>query len=86
MNAPLQHHPCILILGSEGEGLRWKIQSKADFEIGIEGQRHGHGGVDSLNVSVAAAMLCDAFLKKGQAHMSTSGKKQKESEGENALF
>ncbi|KAL9105036.1 MAG: hypothetical protein Q9163_000049 [Psora crenata] len=61
---PLQKHPCILIIGSEGQGLRWKIQEKADFEVGIEGQRMGQGGIDSLNVSVAAGLLCEAFLRK----------------------
>ena len=60
---PLQDHPCILVLGSEGEGLRWKIQEKVDFNVSIEGQRMGQGGVDSLNVSVAAGLLCEAFLR-----------------------
>ena len=60
----MQDHPCLLVLGGEGEGLRWNIQSKADLKIGIEGMRAGHVGVDSLNVSVAAGLLCDAFLRK----------------------
>ena len=51
------------MLGGEGEGLRRNLQKKADFVIGVEGQRLGQGGVDSLNVSVAAGVLCDAFLK-----------------------
>ena len=63
---PLSRSPCILILGSEGEGLRWKIQRKADFEVGIEGQNMGAGGLDSLNVSVAGALLCEAFLRRPQ--------------------
>ena len=61
---PLRNHPCLLILGGEGEGLRWNLQQKADFEVGIDGQRIGKGGVDSLNVSVAAGLLCEAFLRK----------------------
>lgn len=61
---PLRNDPCVLILGGEGEGLRWNVQRKADQEIGIEGERLGQGGVDSLNVSVAAGLLCDAFLRK----------------------
>lgn len=60
----MRDHPCLLILGGEGEGLRWNIQSKADLKIGIEGMRAGHIGVDSLNVSVAAGLLCEAFLRK----------------------
>ena len=58
------NHPCVLILGGEGEGLRWGIQKKADFLLSIEGYRSGKGGVDSLNVSVAAGLLCEAFLRR----------------------
>lgn len=61
---PLKQHPCVLILGGEGEGLRPDIQRKASFHVGIEGQRVGQGRVDSLNVSVAAGLLCEAFLRK----------------------
>ena len=60
---PTRKHPCILVLGSEGDGLRWNIQKKADFMLGIEGQRSVFGELDSLNVSVASALLCDAFLR-----------------------
>lgn len=63
MGIPTQEHPCVMILGSEGEGLRWNIQKKADSLLGIEAQRAGYGELDSLNVSVAAALLCHAFLK-----------------------
>lgn len=64
LGCPARDHPCVLILGGEGEGLRWNIQKKADYVIGIEGQRAGQGGVDSLNVSVAAGLLCEAFMRK----------------------
>ena len=64
LHTPVRDHPCLLVLGGEGEGLRWNIQSKADLKIGIEGMRAGHIGVDSLNVSVAAGLLCDAFLRE----------------------
>ena len=64
MGSPVRNHPCILILGGEGEGLRWNIQRKADFDVGIGGPRIGQGKVDSLNVSVAAGLLCEAFLRK----------------------
>ena len=60
---PLQEHPCVLMLGGEGAGLRPDLQQKADFLISIDGHRKGHGGVDSLNVSVAGGILCDAFLR-----------------------
>lgn len=64
MSSPARDHPCILILGGEGEGLRWTIQKMADFDIAIDGQRAGKGNVDSLNVSVAAGLLCEAFLRE----------------------
>ncbi|KAL9044502.1 MAG: hypothetical protein Q9214_002362 [Letrouitia sp. 1 TL-2023] len=59
---PSLEHPTVLILGSEGDGIRWTVQKKADYVIGVEGQSRGHEGVDSLNVSVAAGLLCEAFL------------------------
>lgn len=59
---PLLVDPCILVLGSEGQGLRWHIRRKADCELSIPGEG-GRGGIDSLNVSVAAGILCDSFLK-----------------------
>ena len=51
------------MLGGEGDGLNPVLQKKADFNIGIGGQRRGEGGVDSLNVSVASGLLCEAFLR-----------------------
>ena len=64
LGSPVRNHPCLLILGSEGEGLHWNIQRKADFDVGIDGLRTGQGMVDSLNVSVAAGLLCEAFLRR----------------------
>ena len=61
---PSRTHPCVIMLGGEGEGLRANMLRKADFLVGVEGQRLGHGGLDSLNVSVAAGVLCDAFMKQ----------------------
>ncbi|KAI4175782.1 MAG: hypothetical protein LQ343_001395 [Gyalolechia ehrenbergii] len=78
MGNPTQTHPCIMILGSEGEGLRWNIQKKADCLLGIEAQRIGNGQLDSLNVSVAAALLCQAFLKKPTAGDSVKPKHQED--------
>ena len=55
------------MLGAEGEGLRLKLRGKADVNVSIGGSwrqdEDGTGGVDSLNVSVAAGLLCDAFLR-----------------------
>ena len=61
---PVRAQPCMLILGGEGEGLHWNIRRKADFDVGIDGPRSGQVNVDSLNVSVAAGLLCEAFLRK----------------------
>jgi len=62
LSNPLDSDPCILMLGNEGEGLRWNLRSKADVEIAIAGSGAHRGGVDSLNVSVAAGILCHAFV------------------------
>jgi 21S rRNA (GM2251-2'-O)-methyltransferase len=59
---PLSKDPCILMLGSEGEGLRWNLRSKADADLYIQGSDQSHN-VDSLNVSVATGILCESFLR-----------------------
>ncbi|MCJ1467485.1 hypothetical protein MMC07_006110 [Pseudocyphellaria aurata] len=63
LDHPILAHPCVLMIGGEGEGLARPLQKKADFTVSVEGARTGQGGVDSLNVSVATAILCDAFLR-----------------------
>jgi 21S rRNA (GM2251-2'-O)-methyltransferase len=63
LDNPLADEPCILMLGNEGEGLRWNLRSKADIELAIQGSTNA-GGVDSLNVSVATGILCTAFLRQ----------------------
>ncbi|KAM0333128.1 hypothetical protein ACHAQA_001787 [Verticillium albo-atrum] len=64
---PLREQPCILVLGNEGEGLSRKIMSRASHQVTIQRQPAGRSSVDSLNVSVAAALLCDAFTKGARA-------------------
>jgi 21S rRNA (GM2251-2'-O)-methyltransferase len=54
-----------LMLGGEGEGLRMNLRSKADVDLSIRGSGHSNN-VDSLNVSVAAGILCNAFLRRNQ--------------------
>ncbi|KFY26248.1 hypothetical protein V493_04197 [Pseudogymnoascus sp. VKM F-4281 (FW-2241)] len=63
---PLEEAPSILMLGSEGAGLRWNLRSKADVELSIEGSGQ-RGLVDSMNVSVATGVLCNAFVSKKKA-------------------
>lgn len=76
------------MLGGEGEGLRPNLRKRADFVVGIEGQRLGTGGVDSLNVSVAAGVLCEAFLRKplSQTSISPKGDADAGEQAENSLF
>ncbi|KAF2812705.1 alpha/beta knot [Mytilinidion resinicola] len=58
-------HPTILMLGSEGSGIKSSLMAKAHFKVGIRGARvSDEVGVDSLNVSTAAAMLCGEFMRR----------------------
>jgi len=59
---PLRERPCILLLGSEGEGLGKAVLRRADFDVNIPNVL-GSEVVNSLNVSVAGALLCSAFLR-----------------------
>ncbi|KAK3641098.1 hypothetical protein LTR56_011544 [Elasticomyces elasticus] len=68
MDSPLRKDPIILMLGAEGEGLRANLIRQADCLVSIEQARSvtkaTDVGVDSLNVSVAAGVLMEAFLQK----------------------
>lgn len=68
---PLQKDPCILVLGSEGEGLSRQLRRSADCEVSIPNMS-GSNVVDSLNVSVATGLLCSAFVR-GRAITQNSG-------------
>jgi 21S rRNA (GM2251-2'-O)-methyltransferase len=68
---PLSEDPCILMLGGEGEGLRKNLRSKADVNLSIRGSGRSHN-VDSLNVSVAAGILCNSFLKRRNEKLNAS--------------
>jgi 21S rRNA (GM2251-2'-O)-methyltransferase len=66
--SPLADKPCILMMGSEGEGLRENLRSKADLEVtiarGASGRHVIDVGVDSVNVGVATGVLVDAFMRE----------------------
>ena len=72
--SPLQDHACILMLGAEGEGLRGNLKTRADYFVSIEqGERASMAGgllpgigVDSMNVSSAAGVLVESFMRKPQ--------------------
>lgn len=53
----------VLVLGSEGEGLHQKIRERCDVLLGIPMP----GGVESLNVSAAAAVMVFRVLARRQA-------------------
>ena len=67
-SSPLQNNGCILMLGSEGEGLRENLLKRASFRVTIPKGHHGYDvpdpGVDSVNVAVAAGVLLEALLTK----------------------
>lgn len=69
--SPIGHSPSVIMMGNEGSGLSNHIRSQADSIVSIPGARiiPGVGAVsdparvDSLNVSVAAALLMETFLR-----------------------
>lgn len=61
--SPLSENPCILILGNEGHGLSKQVKMAADYELSVP-RFIQDSCVDSLNVSVAAGLLCHAFIKE----------------------
>lgn len=65
--SPLVHKPCILVLGNEGHGLPRPVKVAADYELSIP-RVVSESCVDSLNVSVAGALLCHAFVKGAQVN------------------
>lgn len=52
--------PLLLVLGSEGDGVRRNILNASDFIVSVPGGRVDDIMVDSLNVSVAAGILIAA--------------------------
>ena len=74
---PLSKEPCILMLGGEGEGLPGYLRSKADVNLSIRGSGRSHN-VDSLNVSVAAGILIDSFMKRSNTREQRGSEEEKE--------
>ncbi|KAJ5779622.1 tRNA/rRNA methyltransferase SpoU [Penicillium paradoxum] len=70
-NLPVMTAPSVLMMGSEASGLSSHIKSHADAIVSIPGARHSPilgvesdpARIDSLNVSVAAAVLMEKFLR-----------------------
>ncbi|RPA98612.1 hypothetical protein L873DRAFT_1844117 [Choiromyces venosus 120613-1] len=55
--------PVMLLMGSEGEGLRPFLKKLSKFCVSLDKGPGADSLVDSLNVSVATALLCSKFLK-----------------------
>ncbi|KFH44769.1 rRNA methyltransferase-like protein [Hapsidospora chrysogenum ATCC 11550] len=72
--SPLSENPCILILGNEGHGLSKQVKMAADYELSVPRFIQG-SCVDSLNVSVAAGLLCHAFIKEPTTRRESQPKK-----------
>ncbi|KAI0473182.1 RNA methyltransferase [Xylariaceae sp. FL0804] len=67
---PLGAAPTVLALGSEGEGLARPVRLQADFTVSIPSAAGPLArDVDSLNVSVAAGVLCAALLRDRSPRM-----------------
>lgn len=53
------------MMGAEGTGLKVGLLNLAHYKVGIPLSRRANEiGVDSLNVSVAASILCYSMLQK----------------------
>ncbi|EXJ88824.1 hypothetical protein A1O3_01888 [Capronia epimyces CBS 606.96] len=63
----LLRHPCVLVLGNEGTGIRDFMKSLVDGVVGIPNARPQIGDIDSLNVSVAAALMTQRFFDSAPA-------------------
>lgn len=67
LNELCQELPVMLVVGNEGNGVRTNIKMRSDFFVEIPFAREIPGGaespVDSLNVSVATALLLSNLLK-----------------------
>jgi len=61
---PLGSGPVILVVGSEGEGLNRQVRRCADHTVSIPSPPGLHEDLDSLNASVATALLTHSLLRK----------------------
>ncbi|MCA9139430.1 MAG: RNA methyltransferase [Planctomycetales bacterium] len=58
--------PCVLVMGNEADGLPAEVQASSTFRVNIPMDQTAMGGtlVDSLNVSVAAAILMHELTRR----------------------
>lgn len=69
VGAVLDQTPVLLVLGSEGAGIRDSIKKLISYSVTIPKGFNTRGEVDSLNVSVAGALLCGGFLQGKRAEV-----------------
>lgn len=64
MHSLLERGPVMLVVGNEGSGVRTNLQLKSDFvvQIPFSGPLESQSNIDSLNVSVATAILLSNLL------------------------
>ena len=68
----LLRHPCVLVLGNEDTGIRDFFRTMVDGVAGIPNSRPHVKEIDSLNVSVAAAVLTEKFFDSALEDPTTS--------------
>ncbi|ESX02695.1 hypothetical protein KL918_002536 [Ogataea parapolymorpha] len=62
LKGQLQNGPCMLVVGSEGQGIRTSLLQRSDFLVSVNsGRADLDESVDSLNASVATALLLSKF-------------------------
>ncbi|KAK5961059.1 Mrm1p PWA37_001587 [Arxiozyma heterogenica] len=69
MHGLLEHGPVMLVVGNEGRGVRTNLQLKSDFAVQIPfgGPVESQSNIDSLNVSVATAILLSNLLPSSES-------------------
>jgi 21S rRNA (GM2251-2'-O)-methyltransferase len=75
--------PVVLLMGGEGDGLRHTLSRMCDKYVSIPSAPDVFPGVDSLNVSVAAAVLLQGFIGGGA---SKQGQKSDDSSSQETLW
>lgn len=69
MHGLLERGPVMLVVGNEGSGVRTNLQLKSDFAVQIpfSGSVESQSNIDSLNVSVATAILLSNLLPSSES-------------------
>jgi TrmH family RNA methyltransferase len=60
--------PCVVVMGSEGKGISPEAARYISQKLYIP-SFSAHGGVESLNVATAAAIVCSELRRKAEAEV-----------------